>query len=57
MRRYEVPLLTTADERTRSVNIKKALCCGFFMQVAHKEVPFGNYMTVKDHQVRCTRCF
>ena len=52
MERYEVALLSTEDERKRSINIRRALCCGFFMQVAHKEGDKGNYLTVKDNQVR-----
>eukprot|EP01083_Nonionella_stella_P011583 32863_1 len=32
------------------LSIRKALLCGFFMQVAHLE-PQGNYLTVKDNQV------
>jgi pre-mRNA-splicing factor ATP-dependent RNA helicase DHX15/PRP43 len=31
-------------------NIKKALCAGMFMQVAHKERS-GHYLTVKDNQI------
>lgn len=31
-------------------NIKKSLCAGLFMQVAHKQTQ-GHYLTVKDHQV------
>jgi pre-mRNA-splicing factor ATP-dependent RNA helicase DHX15/PRP43 len=33
------------------MNIRKALVCGFFMQVAHKEGEKG-YLTVKDNQVQ-----
>lgn len=41
-RQYEKKLYT---------NIRKALVCGFFMQVAHKkEGEKGNYLTVKDNQ-------
>ena len=32
------------------LNIRKALCAGFFMQVAHLERT-GHYLTVKDNQV------
>lgn len=53
MERFEVALLSTVDERKRSMNIRKVLCNGFFMQVAHKEGEKGNYLTVKDNQVRC----
>ncbi|KAN0078223.1 P-loop containing nucleoside triphosphate hydrolase protein [Tylopilus felleus] len=50
MERYEIAILSTADERKRSINIRRALCCGFFMQVAHKEGDKGNYLTAKDNQ-------
>ena len=52
MERYEIAILSTADERKRSINIRRALCCGFFMQVAHKEGDKGNYLTAKDNQAR-----
>jgi hypothetical protein len=39
------------DQTRRFVNIRKALVCGYFMQVAHKEGAKGSYVTVKDHQV------
>jgi len=51
MERYKVALLSTTDEGKRSINIRKALCCGFFMQVAHKVGERGSYETVKDNQV------
>ncbi|KAG6380060.1 P-loop containing nucleoside triphosphate hydrolase protein [Boletus reticuloceps] len=51
MERFEVALLSTVDERKRNINIRKVLCCGFFMQAAHKEGEKGNYLTVKDNQV------
>ncbi|KAN0128993.1 P-loop containing nucleoside triphosphate hydrolase protein [Lactarius tabidus] len=38
------------DETRHDVNIRKALVCGFFMQVAHKEGEKGFYVTVKDNQ-------
>lgn len=53
MERYEVALLSTTDERKRDIRVRIALCCGFFMQVAHKEGK-GHYHTVKDNQVCCT---
>jgi pre-mRNA-splicing factor ATP-dependent RNA helicase DHX15/PRP43 len=31
-------------------NIRRAMCAGYFMQVAHKERS-GNYLTIKDNQV------
>ena len=48
MERYEIELVTTQDERKLWQNIRKALVCGFFMQVAHKEG--GAYKTIKDNQ-------
>ena len=33
MERYEIDLVTTADERKLWQNIRKTLVCGFFMQV------------------------
>ncbi|KAH9059632.1 P-loop containing nucleoside triphosphate hydrolase protein [Lactarius vividus] len=39
------------DNSTRHyVNVRKALVCGFFMQVAHKEGENNSYTTVKDNQ-------
>ena len=51
MERLEIELVTLSDEAKLFVNIRQALVCGFFMQVAHKEGEKGNYLTVKDHQV------
>ncbi|KAI8977852.1 pre-mRNA-splicing factor ATP-dependent RNA helicase PRP43 [Trametes punicea] len=51
MERYEIELVTTQDERKLFTNIRKALVCGFFMQVAHKEGEKNMYLTVKDNQV------
>lgn len=51
MERYEIELVTTKDERKLWTNIRKALVCGFFMQVAHKEGEKSQYLTVKDNQV------
>ena len=51
MERYEIDLVTTADERKLWTNIRKTLVCGFFMQVAHTEGEKGGYLTVKDNQV------
>lgn len=38
------------DDKTYYANIRKALTCGFFMQVAHLEKN-GKYFTSKDNQV------
>ena len=51
MERFDVDLVTLSDEKKLYTNIRKALVCGFFMQVAHKEGEKGNYLTVKDNQV------
>ncbi|KAI0681856.1 pre-mRNA-splicing factor ATP-dependent RNA helicase PRP43 [Cytidiella melzeri] len=51
MERYEIELVSTADERKLFMGIKKALVCGFFMQVAHREGEKNGYVTVKDNQV------
>ncbi|OJT09218.1 hypothetical protein TRAPUB_14293, partial [Trametes pubescens] len=51
MERNKIELVTTSDARKLSENIRKALVCGFFMQVAHKENKTNHYLTVKDNQV------
>jgi len=51
MERFGVDLVSVQDQKM-FLAIRQALCCGFFMQVAHKEGGKGNYMTVKDNQVR-----
>ncbi len=51
MERYEIELISTQDQRKFYENIRMALVCGYFMQVAHKEGEKGNYLTVKDNQV------
>lgn len=50
MERYEIPLISTNDERRLYIGIRKSLVCGFFMQVAHSE-DRNAYITVKDNQV------
>jgi len=52
MERFEIDLLSTDDMRKYYVNIRKALVCGFFMQVAHKEGTNkgAEYLTFKDNQ-------
>jgi pre-mRNA-splicing factor ATP-dependent RNA helicase DHX15/PRP43 len=52
MERLEIELMSTSDEVKLFTNVRKALVCGFFMQVAHKEGEKAGYMTVKDNQVR-----
>lgn len=52
MEKYDLELVSTAwEDKNYWNNIRQALTCGFFMQVAHKEGERGNYMTVKDNQV------
>ncbi|GJE93624.1 ATP-dependent RNA helicase [Phanerochaete sordida] len=51
MERYEVALVSTQDERKLYTNVRKALVCGYFMQVAHREGEKNQYLTVKDNQV------
>ncbi|KAI6008788.1 P-loop containing nucleoside triphosphate hydrolase protein [Pisolithus orientalis] len=51
MERFEIELISICDEKKRHLAIRQVLCCGFFMQVAHKEGEKGNYLTVKDNQV------
>ncbi|KAF9242809.1 P-loop containing nucleoside triphosphate hydrolase protein [Melanogaster broomeanus] len=51
MERFEVELCSVTDEKKMYIAIRKVLCCGFFMQIAHKEGEKGNYLTVKDNQV------
>ena len=54
MERLEIDVITKSykDQTRHHVNIRKALVCGYFMQVAHKEGEKGSYFTVKDNQVR-----
>lgn len=52
MERSEIDFKSTADERKFYLNIRRALVCGYFSQVAHKEGEKGGYLTVKDNQVR-----
>jgi pre-mRNA-splicing factor ATP-dependent RNA helicase DHX15/PRP43 len=54
MERLEIDLVTkTYPDQTRHyMNIRRALVCGYFMQIAHKESEKGgSYRTVKDDQV------
>ncbi|KAJ7796641.1 P-loop containing nucleoside triphosphate hydrolase protein [Mycena olivaceomarginata] len=51
MERFEVELVSLSDRLKLYQNVRQALVCGFFMQVAHKEGEKGNYLTVKDNQV------
>ncbi|PCH34705.1 nucleoside triphosphate hydrolase protein [Wolfiporia cocos MD-104 SS10] len=51
MERFDVDLVSTQDQRKLYTNVRQALVCGFFMQVAHREGEKGAYLTVKDNQV------
>ncbi|KAH8990458.1 P-loop containing nucleoside triphosphate hydrolase protein [Lactarius akahatsu] len=52
MERLEIGVVTKSyeDQTRHYMNIRKALVCGFFMQVAHKEGEKGSYITIKDNQ-------
>lgn len=51
MERFDLDLISITDEKKMYNNIRQALVCGFFMQVAHKEGEKGSYLTIKDNQV------
>ena len=53
MERFEIDLVTKSyqDPTRHYVDIRRALVCGYFMQIAHKEGEKGSYLTVKDNQV------
>lgn len=51
MERLDIDLVSLPDETKLFLNVRKALVCGFFMQIAHREGDKGSYATVKDHQV------
>ncbi|KAA1470775.1 P-loop containing nucleoside triphosphate hydrolase protein [Dentipellis sp. KUC8613] len=53
MERFDIDLVSMEykDQTKHYNNIRQALVCGFFMQVAHKEGEKGNYLTVKDNQI------
>jgi pre-mRNA-splicing factor ATP-dependent RNA helicase DHX15/PRP43 len=51
MQRFNLPMVSTDfTSKEYYPNIRKAICAGFFMQVAHLERS-GNYLTVKDNQL------
>ena len=55
LQRLGIGLATGFHDQTRHYdNIKKALVCGYFMQVAHQAGKKGSYVIVKDNQVRFT---
>jgi pre-mRNA-splicing factor ATP-dependent RNA helicase DHX15/PRP43 len=52
MERFDLALVSTAfEDKYYWNNIRQAVSCGFFMQVAHKEGEKGSYSTIKDNQV------
>jgi pre-mRNA-splicing factor ATP-dependent RNA helicase DHX15/PRP43 len=53
MERLEIGLITKtyADPTRHYMDIRRALVCGYFTQIAHKEGEKGTYLTVKDNQV------
>ncbi|QRV81026.1 pre-mRNA-splicing factor ATP-dependent RNA helicase DHX15/PRP43 [Ceratobasidium sp. AG-Ba] len=50
MNRLDIKLVSEPHEHKRHTSIRKALVCGFFMQVAHRDER-GSYVTVKDQQI------
>lgn len=42
---------TSFEDKSYYENIQRALTCGFFMQVAHREGDKNGYKTIKDLQV------
>ena len=56
MEGLEIDLVTTGksykDQTRHYLDIRRALVCGYFMQVAHKNGPGNSYLTVKDNEVR-----
>ncbi|KAK7679049.1 DEAH-box ATP-dependent RNA helicase prp43 [Cerrena zonata] len=51
MERFDIDIVTTQNENKLYLNVRQALVCGYFMQVAHKEGEKNAYLTVKDNQV------
>ena len=56
MERLEIDLVSKSykNQTLHHADIRKALVCGYYMQVAHKEGEKASYLTVKDNQVRTT---
>ena len=54
MERFEIDLVTTSykDQTRHHMDIRRALVCGYFMQVAQKSGPGSSYLTIKDNEVR-----
>ncbi|KAI5478143.1 hypothetical protein MNV49_005407 [Pseudohyphozyma bogoriensis] len=52
MEKLDLDLVSTSfEDKSYYENIRKALTCGFFMHVAHREGDKNSYTTVKDNQV------
>ncbi|KAI0000128.1 pre-mRNA-splicing factor ATP-dependent RNA helicase PRP43 [Russula compacta] len=53
MERLDIDLVSKSykNQTQHHTDIRKALVCGYFMQVARKEGEKGSYLTVKDNQV------
>jgi HrpA-like RNA helicase len=51
MEKFDLDFVTIQNPQKMYLAVRQALCCGYFMQVAHKEGEKGNYLTVKDNQV------
>ena len=53
MERLEISLETDSykDQTRHHMDIRKALVCGYFTQVAHKDDQGSSYLTVKDNEV------
>jgi pre-mRNA-splicing factor ATP-dependent RNA helicase DHX15/PRP43 len=53
MERFHIDLTSLSDQKKLGVNIRQALICGFFMQVAYIENKQSKtYLTVGDNQVK-----
>ena len=54
MERLEINLETTSykDQTRHYLDIRRALVCGYFTQVAKKNSQGSSYLTIKDNQVR-----
>ena len=52
MEKLDLDLVSTEfEDKQYYTNIQKAITCGFFMHVAHREGDKNNYVTVKDNQI------
>ncbi|KAG8730362.1 DEAH-box ATP-dependent RNA helicase prp43 [Ceratobasidium sp. 414] len=50
MEKLDLKIISQTHEHKLHVDIRRALVCGFFMQIAHRDDK-GNYVTVKDQQI------